>query len=202
MRDLLPVTPLIFLFLFAASQTASADIAESQRPCTPAQTTVVKAAIAKAKEGLSKSVTALGSGSADEVDRFDRWFGAPSSDAADKVKQVFERALALADFQNYWCPIVNSSELEWNINEVAAVWSGTPDAIYLSPFFFLLPSSGQGSNLGTIVHELTHLPSVGSTADLGYPKATAEALAKNNPQDARRNANNYRYFVEDVLFGI
>ncbi|MBC9176135.1 M35 family metallo-endopeptidase [Pseudoroseomonas ludipueritiae] len=193
-----------FLVLVPAvwSDSTRADIVSSQRPCTTQQRQAIDAAIAKARQGLQKATEALKKPTEADTDRFTRWFGAPSSDAAESVRHVYERALTMMNFQSFWCPIVNSDELQWSVNEVAAIWPPTPTAIYLAPYFFDMATTGADSRAGTIIHELTHQESVGGTKDVEYGQEKAKAMAQNNPSQARRNADNYQYYAEDLLFGL
>jgi len=71
----------------------------------------------------------------------------------------------------------------------------------LTPAFFKMPNTGVDSQRGTIVHELTHVVGVGLKPEL-YGPSEAKNLAKSDPTKARKNSDNYQYYVEDLLWGI
>jgi peptidyl-Lys metalloendopeptidase len=52
------------------------------------------------------------------------------------------------------------------------------------------------SRPGTIVHEISHFNAVAGTRDVAYGRANCEALARNNPSDAVRNADSHEYLAE------
>jgi len=66
--------------------------------------------------------------------------------------------------------------------------------IYLGPKFFTIPLLGYNCQVGTIIHEVSHL--VGQTADHQYGEADCLALAKHDPAEAVTNADNYEFYVE------
>jgi hypothetical protein len=182
---------------------AKADIATSQVPCTVGQKQILTKAMAKAKEGIVAAMGALDDTSPGAINRYTLWFGAPSSANVAEVKKTYANALAFTSIANFWCPVSNSPEFKWNVNEPAAAYPrSAPTAIYFSPEFFKLEETGADSKAGTIVHELTHLAAVKNTEDHAYGTANAKVLAKDKPAHARSNADNYQYFLEAVLFGI
>ncbi len=62
--------------------------------------------------------------------------------------------------------------------------------------FFRMPDRGFDSRFGTVIHEVSHL--VADTEDFAYGPRRAEALARQNPAMAARNADSYQYFVETI----
>jgi peptidyl-Lys metalloendopeptidase len=204
MRSLANALALVAWLLVTETSHALADIGASQKACTPQQSKVVSAAIKQAREGLQKSIASLANPTSADKQRFERWFGSPSNESMQSVRQIFERSLALVSFQAVWCPVVNSPELQWSAEDVAAYYPPTPNAIYLAPFFFDFPTVGNPSQAGAIVHELTHVKAVGDTDDVpnGYGNTNAEKLAKADPAKAKRNADNYRLYMEDLLWGL
>lgn len=189
--------------LMGISGPAQADIATSRQTCTEDQTATVTAAIATAKKGLGLTIASINSGTDVDITRFTRWFGPPSSDAADKVRQVFERAFSVIDTQVYWCPVANSEELQFYPTDPAAAYpKGSATEIFFGPYYFELPDTGENSKAGVFVHELTHLGSVGPTGDRAINMTESEVLAETDPKEARNTANNYEFFFEDTLFGL
>jgi hypothetical protein len=87
--------------------------------------------------------------------------------------------------------------------------------IYLAPAFERAPLTGEDSKAGTLSHEMSHFQDVGKTSenlawydlydrftDTGgtqdhvYGASGARQLAKDNPYNALRNADNFEYYVE------
>lgn len=164
---------------------------------------MVATAIRVAKDGLTRSIDSIKVSDDVGIARFTRWFGAPSSDAAEQVRQVFERAIATIDTQVYWCPLANSAELQFSGQDPAASYpKGAGTEIFLSPFYFSLPDTGENSKAGVFVHELTHQSAVGPTGDRASGMREAEVLAEVDPSEARNTADNYEFYVEDTLFGL
>lgn len=62
--------------------------------------------------------------------------------------------------------------------------------------FFRMPDAGFDSRFGTVIHEVSHL--VADTEDFAYGPRRVEALARENPGLAARNADSYQYFVETI----
>lgn len=60
--------------------------------------------------------------------------------------------------------------------------------------FFRAQFSGQDNRWGILIHEMTHLAA--GTGDYGYQPRGAQALVKDDPARAARNADSYEYFVE------
>ena len=64
--------------------------------------------------------------------------------------------LTLTSISLYWCPKSSIPDLVWDVGDLAAVHPSAPGAIFLTPQFFNLPTTGKDSQQGTIVHELSH----------------------------------------------
>ncbi|MBB3643875.1 hypothetical protein FHX14_000034 [Rhizobium sp. BK619] len=191
-------TGLIVAILACNLGNARADIADSQKPCTAQQSAAVSSAVAKARQGISAALQSLDDAGTADIERFERWFGPTSSTNVAQVRAVFAGSLGKIVFQTFWCPLVNSTELQWSDGDLAAYYSPTPNSIYLAPDFFDLPVVGMITQSGAVIHEMTH---VNGTDDLAYGPADVETLAKNDPAKARRNADSYRLFVEDLQSG-
>lgn len=61
-------------------------------------------------------------------------------------------------------------------------------------FFAAAPSAGQDNRAGIVIHEVSHL--VLDTRDAEYQPRRAQDLAKDEPNVAAMNADNYEYFAE------
>lgn len=58
--------------------------------------------------------------------------------------------------------------------------------------------SSASERANTIVHEITHFNRICGTNDYGYGKSFCRNLARTNPNNAVRNADNYCYFAEEA----
>lgn len=187
------------LVLAAFAASSHAGVEEHKVPCTAAQSATIKTAVAEARKSLvaaSKSFV-----SNQPVAKQSKWFGALDSSGADTIKKVYDRALVAAVFSVYWCPVRNDLDFKWEIGDVAAVHSSAPGAMFLTPDFFKMPTSGTDSQQGTIIHELTHIVGIGLHPE-HYGVDKAKALAAKDRMTARKNSDNYQYYVEDIIYGI
>ena len=81
-------------------------------------------------------------------------------------------------------------------NVVAYTFKGSK-VLYVCSIYRTEPDiRGTNTKLGTIVHELTH--AVAYTDDITYGKANCLNMARNNPGQAIKNADNYHYFSEPL----
>ncbi len=74
-------------------------------------------------------------------------------------------------------------------------WGGNArEVMGVCPPFFRAARTGQDSQGGIIVHEMSHLAL--GTRDHAYQPARAQVLAKEDPAAAQMNADSYEYFAE------
>jgi peptidyl-Lys metalloendopeptidase len=186
---------MVALSMFAAIDCASAD----SPACIGAELATAQAALERAKGALTKSIANLENGDSTTATKATTWLGVHNSGEAQQVKNVLSRALALAANPSFICDNVTYK----NLGDVYAhVLPSDPFIIKLGAFFWPAPDTGFDSKPGTIIHEMTHFSSVGATADLASDTNSSKDLAHSDPAGARRNANNYEYFVESVAFGL
>ncbi len=190
------------LVQFAIAVPAMADISDQEKPCTDSQSTIVNQALADAKAAIGKAIDSFKAPSSDDLARQQKWFGALSSDTAAKIQNVYETSLAQASFAQFWCPLSNDLSFKWDVGDLAAVSPDeAPGAIFLTPSFFDLGTSGKDSQMGTFIHELSHLVGIGLHPEV-YGTDDALKLASSDPVKAKNNSDNYQYYVEDLIFGI
>ncbi|HYF08852.1 MAG TPA: M35 family metallopeptidase [Acetobacteraceae bacterium] len=70
----------------------------------------------------------------------------------------------------------------------------TVSLLGVCPPFFRAGWEGQDNRWGILIHEVSHIAA--GTQDFAYQPRGAQALAKEDPSRAARNADNYEYFVE------
>jgi len=188
-------------FVLVMAGTAVAKPSDHKVPCEPAEKILAQQAVADAKAALTKAIATFTNAQPADTARQAKWFGALNSTTAAAVLKVYRDALAASNFTHLWCPVRNDLDFAWQPGDVAAVHSSEPGAIFLTPAFFKMPNTGVDSQRGTIVHELTHVVGVGLKPEL-YGPSEAKNLAKSDPTKARKNSDNYQYYVEDLLWGI
>ena len=192
--------PLSWCFgaLIAAALTpAWANIDEHKVACTAAQTALAKTAVAEAKKALATASASFKSGT--DADQQLKWFGALNSNTAQGVMKVYDASLGAAAFSVFWCPVKNDLDFKWELGDLAAVHKTAPGAIFLTPDFFKLKTTGIDSQMGTIVHELTHIVGIGLHPEVYGTTKTKELAAKDGAR-ARANSDNFQYFLEELFF--
>lgn len=75
---------------------------------------------------------------------------------------------------------------------------GAGITIFLCNKFFTAPQYGKDSQVGTLLHEISHL--VGTTHDHQYGQDNCLTLATTNPAQAMDNADNYEYYLESFHY--
>jgi peptidyl-Lys metalloendopeptidase len=174
------------------------DLSAHRKACSVEQKSAIDAAQARGRLQLGKAIAAVQATGPADIERYVRWFGAPSSTKVAAVKTGFERAYAMQVFTQVWCPLTNDAVFEWIPGDNAAVHPNFRTEIFIGPNYFNLPVTGLGSRAGTIIHEWMHLAGYGLQRPEIYTVPEVLALASANSDKARDNANNFRYFAEEV----
>lgn len=157
---------------------------------TSQQKTKVKTAHNKAYSEMVSAISNLNPARSSNSD-YKNWFGTFNTARHATVKKNFNAS------KNY----IKNNALTYDLkmedcdDEYAYTYYES-DTIWLCTAFFSAPTSGQDSQFGTIIHELTHLTK--DTDDTAYGTTACKALAKNKPAKAINNADNYEYFSELV----
>ena len=160
---------------------------------------IAQAVMEDAKQGLDHAIKSLENPKSDDVDRLLRWFGVASSSTAEAVRQRFINIRAFTDGAVFLCSNTTHPELG---DVYAYVRSDKSFAIVLGIPFFKAPHSGFNSKMGIMIHEMSHFYLSGATNDPAYGVSESEKLAKENPIAAQKNADNYEYYVESLVFGL
>lgn len=192
--------PLLWII---AISTAHADGFDRYRAaCQAEQLATVQKAITKANGVLIEVTRALPPNNSLVGKKFQRWFGGPEGSSDPAVEGVFAEALSFLGFKTFWCP--NASFPKDRPHRIAFVPQGANPfgEVFVSAAFFDLPTTGANSQAGTVIHEVVHLATRATIKDVVYGTRAAAALADQDPARARRNADNYEYFVEDLVDGI
>lgn len=180
---------------------AFANLEDEQIPCNSSQTAAVENALAEASLDIEAAANALEVFNDRTRRKFERWFGSSDENAILEVISIYGDAEANWVDQDVWCPTVSRASPDYDNNAIAHVYLGADTDIFLSPRFFRMNVRGEESQASSVLHELMH----SSGADLdpdSYSVGEAEWLARNNPRNARRNAQNLEYFAIDIVYGM
>lgn len=125
--------------------------------------------------------------------RYRNWFGEYSSERFQTVLNTFNSASNVLANERI--------EFDCRCDEAglyAYVFPSDPYRIYPCPNFWAATLTGTDSRAGTVLHELTHFPSINGTDDFEYGKTSVALLASTNPDQAVNNADSYEYFAENT----
>lgn len=141
---------------------------------------------------LPKSYTAVDS----NVRRlYETWFGIRYSGYMDTVKGAFlniKRAMETYKYTMFF----DGPECAKIANVIAYTYKGS-QVIYLCSLYRSEPAvKGMNTKMGTVLHEFTH--AVAFTDDITYGQSNCAALARSQPSNAIKNADNYRCFSEPL----
>ncbi|MCX7685235.1 MAG: M35 family metallo-endopeptidase [Acetobacteraceae bacterium] len=157
--------------------------------CTDRHHAVIDEAYAEAARRVRLALARLSAG--EPPPEFRRWFGdAPAKPVETRLRLILA-ALERGRPHDTACEQPRACQ-----GTVAAYAMPATGALGFCARFFRMPDAGLDSRFGTVIHELSHL--VADTEDFAYGPRRAEALARENPGLAVRNADNLQYFVESL----
>ena len=161
--------------------------------CTEEQRVTIRRAFADARQMTNASIAALTLDPDAIRPHLVQHFGSNPAGAIAKNFRAISRGLDERE-----------PRLTYECNQASACrgqtfayvrWGGNArEVMGVCPTFFRAARSGQDSQGGIIVHEMSHLAL--GTRDHAYQPARVEALAKDDPAAAQMNADSYEYFAE------
>ncbi|MEP9372760.1 M35 family metallo-endopeptidase [Mesorhizobium sp. KR1-2] len=154
------------------------------------------------KRGLDRAITAVRNEDARAVDKLTKWLGVNSSNQQQQILGILIAARGLADSVTFACDMINDSN---TFEDAVASAEGGHELLFTAKYFSY-PEVGVISRPIIFFHEMTHLPDVANANSNGVPAELYKEdevlqLATDRPDDARRNASNYHYFLGDFLYG-
>jgi hypothetical protein len=203
--------PILCALLFFNATPVFADAYDQFRiGCNSNELSALNAAVQKAGELATKASAALPPLDSSGGARFRKWFGGADGDYDPVIKDVYNEMGLNLLFQKFWCLPPNSTTPERWIHTNAFILKGTVGEIFVLSNFFSLPVSGASSRGGTIVHEAAHQSTKRKIIDDDidgdgkddYGPAVAKKRATISLSKARANSDNYKYFAEDVMYGV
>ncbi|MBR0679588.1 hypothetical protein GXW74_03755 [Roseomonas eburnea] len=161
--------------------------------CTAEQMVVVRRGFADARQMTNRAIAALTLDIEATRPHLARFFG---SNPAGAIAKNFRAIAAGLDEREgriaYEC---NRADACRGSTFAYVRWGGNArETMGLCPAYFRAARSGQDSQGGIVLHEMSHLAL--GTRDHAYQPRGAEALAKDDPAAAQMNADSYEYFAE------
>lgn len=185
----------------AAAQTTQT----TQATCTKVESARIDDAIRGAHDLALQASVLIG-----DTPEYRRWFGRYTPRAGDELRANFKSVYRALNEQTLTGLCGNSGEGACKGGIYAFVNRDRPWILNVCPPFFDLPTMtgvapgtpelDNGTQEGTIIHEVSHFDETAGTDDLCYSRTECEAMARRDPNGARRNADSYQYFSEDVIF--
>lgn len=161
--------------------------------CTAEQRVIIRRGFADARRLAERAIAALTLAPEATRPHLTRFFGANPAGAIAKNFRAIAAGLDRREGRiAYEC---NRADACRGATFAYVRWGAHGrEAMGLCPAFFRAARTGQDSQGGIILHELSHLAL--GTRDHAYQPRGAEALAKDDPAAAQRNADSYEYFAE------
>jgi hypothetical protein len=183
------------LLLLSACGLEAQTVTRSGKPlenvagpeCSPEQRQAVDNAMAEARRRMAMAIRFIEQRPNDA--HVVRWFGQGQSALALKTLRVTLDRAGRPETFTIHCndpPTCARGQMGYTRRSANLLGVCAP--------FFRAGMEGQDNRWGILIHELTHLAA--GTSDYAYQPRAAQALAKEDPSRAARNADNYEYFVE------
>lgn len=150
--------------------------------CNANQQSQIVTAITGALSECSRAVSCL---SQENCPPYTEWFGTYTAAHWTHVDNIYRRVHARlnnrAQFNGYCNPSGCGSNVYGYVYP-----TDTTFTVYLCGAFWSVPNE----RVNTIVHEMSHFNSLGQTQDYAYGQSACRNLARSNPANAVRNADN------------
>lgn len=161
--------------------------------CTDEQRVVIRRGFADARQMTNASIAALTLEPEATRPHLVRFFGRNPAGAIAKNFRAIAAGLDQREPRlTYEC---NRAEACRGQTFAYVRWGGNArEVMGVCPTFFRAARTGQDSQGGIILHEMSHLAL--GTRDHAYQPARVEALAKDDHAAAQMNADSYEYFAE------
>ncbi|PRY78687.1 lysine-specific metallo-endopeptidase family protein [Yoonia maritima] len=173
--------------------------------CSKEEAHIVDTAFRNAKALTLKAATTIG-----DTPEYARWFGEYSTANAENVRSNLKAVVGAIRSGSVTAQCNQRFEDGCDAGEYAWVYPNEAYLMHLCPPFFTLPQltalepgaqeSNNGTQEGTIVHELSHFLRVAGTDDYCYSRSACAEMADTDTHRAIDNADSYQYFTEDVTY--
>jgi len=163
--------------------------------CNANQASQINTAGANAISATRQGGTYLPSSCSSSLSYYVRWFGVCDTTRFNKVKS--DLSSILTGLQGTYP--VDCAGSSCTANTYAYVYpTDSARNIYVCAYYFRVPTGNciMDSQPGTLIHEMSHFNTVAGTSDYAYGITNCENLAKNNPTQAVRNADNFCFYTD------
>jgi peptidyl-Lys metalloendopeptidase len=179
-----------------AAPSIAAVAAASPGECTASDREIIATSANAARNYVRDSLRYLG-GTPPLGERYLWWFGPNDSARRAVVTATYTNMLQKFDTR---APRYSCSPTACGSGVFAYVFpSDSTHTVHLCSAFWAAPFTGTDSRAGTLVHEMSHFDSIGSTDDYAYGQTAAHALVTaGNYTQAIHNADSHEYFSENT----
>ena len=198
MRTSFSIAAALATFMLAPLPLAAQGVKGQERQaqngvCTEEQRITIRRAFADARQMTNASIASLTLEPEAIRPHRVRYFGSNPAGAIAKNFRAISRGLDEREPRlAYEC---NRTESCRGQTFAYVRWGGNArEVMGVCATFFRAARTGQDSQGGIILHEMSHLAL--GTRDHAYQPARVHALAKENPAAAQMNADSYEYFAE------
>lgn len=161
--------------------------------CTADQRATIRRAFVDARQMTNASIAALTFEPEAIRPHLTRFFGTNPPGAIAKNFRVIARSLDERESRvTYECN--REAQCSRGVFAYAGRNGRGAEVMGFCPTFFSAQRTGQDSQGGIVIHEMSHLAL--NTRDHAYRPTRVEALAKDDPAAAQMNADSYEYFAE------
>ena len=179
--------------------------AQTYDSCEKSEISAISSAVLGAHDLALQAAVLVG-----DTPEYRRWFGQYSRRNAEILRRNLKSVYKSIVDEEIHSNCLNSIDDDCKGGTYAFIHRDSPWVINLCPPFFRLPTMTgvmpgsrdleNGTQEGTIIHEMSHFEQTADTDDLCYSRSDCEAMAQRDPNGALRNADSYQYFSEDVIF--
>jgi peptidyl-Lys metalloendopeptidase len=171
----------------------AASVLTADGTCTDEQRVTIRRAFGDARQMTNASIASLTLEPEAIRPHLTRFFGTNPAGAIAKNFRAISRGLDQRENRvAYECNRASSCR---GATFAYVRWGGgARETMGFCPTFFSAARTGQDSQGGIVIHEMSHLAL--GTRDHAYQPRGAEALAKEQPAAAQMNADSYEYFAE------
>ena len=131
------------------------------------------------------------------AERYTTWFGKADTKRQQTVTEGFSKIYDAFENKDisFDCGTCKKEDIYESV--YAYVHPNSEYQVYLCGAFWQSSTTGTDTQAGTLIHEVSHFTAVAGTDDFAYGQDDAKNLAKNSPEKAINNAENYDYFAEN-----
>ena len=156
---------------------------------------VINEAIERSIILLERKLELLEQNDFDTLEAFKRWFGREDEESRRLILEMMRKALDVSkklstdNFEEF----VDEKEKRETCAIIYA--EDSPCKVKVGDMFWKTGTEGEMLRSGTIIHELSHIESVGGTEDVIYGEKDCLELAIKDPAGALKNADSFEFFV-------